>query len=182
MGRGLVTAGVRRIWDWHRSDRGATAPAVDWWSYSDDMVYRWSYERRWGIGGTLCWIGLNPGTGDTDGKKRPTFDKVCRLATSLGLESVLVVNLFAFRSTDPKALRSAGVDLVGVLNDEVIHDAVERSAVTLAAWGADGKINGRGRRVASTLDNALCLGTTAGGEPRHPLYVPTPTALVPYPR
>lgn len=180
MGHGLVAHCVRTIWDWFRTAEGSLPTAVDWSNYSDDRVYRWSFERRWGVGGTLCWIGLNPGTGDTDGKKRPTLDKVCRLAKSLDLEAVLVVNLFAFRSTDPKALKTAGVDVVGDLNDETIRRAVVRSAVTLAAWGADGKINARSRRVASTLDDAVCLGTTSSGEPRHPLYVPNATRLVAY--
>jgi hypothetical protein len=175
MGNGLVTAAVRRIWKWYQSAVGNNAGFVDASCYSDDQVYRWSYERRWGIGGSLCWIGLNPGTGDTDGKKRPTLAKVCRWAASLGLESVVVVNLFAYRSTDPQALQTVGVDIVGDLNDEAIRSAVERSAVTLAAWGGGGKINDRGRDVAARYDTLMCLGITSDGEPRHPLYVPQAT-------
>ena len=73
------------------------------------------------MGSTLCWIEPNPGTGDVDGQKRPTFAKVCRLAESLGLGAVFVVNLFAFRSTNPKALQSATFDIVGDVDDGAIR-------------------------------------------------------------
>lgn len=49
---------------------------VDRSSYSEDKVYRWWYERRWAPGPTLCFVGLNPATGDTDNKPRPTLKRV----------------------------------------------------------------------------------------------------------
>lgn len=48
----------------------------DSWEYSDDQLYRWWYERRWAPGPTMCFVGLNPATGDTDGKPRLTLNKV----------------------------------------------------------------------------------------------------------
>lgn len=105
-----------------------------------------------------------------------------RWAASLGLESVVVVNLFAYRSTDPKALQKTGVDIMGDLNDEAIRSAGERSAVTLAAWGGGGKLNDRGRAIAARYDTLMCLGITSDGEPRHPLYVPQATEPVLYRR
>lgn len=177
---GLVTAGLRRLWQWYLDQRGSNEGYVDASLYSDDGVYRWSFERRWDVGGTLCWIGLNPGTGDTDGKKRPTLAKVCRLAESMNLPAVIVVNLFAYRSTDPKALRRAKVDIIGEHNDEAIRRAVQRSAVTLAAWGADGRLGNRGAAVAARHPDMVCLGTTSSGEPRHPLYVARSTRPTPY--
>jgi hypothetical protein len=94
----------------------------------------------------------------------------------------VVVNLFAFRSTDPKSLRRAPVDIVGVLNDETIRRAVGRSMVTLAAWGAGGELGGRGAAVAARYSNMMCLGTTRDGEPRHPLYVARAVEPTPYRR
>jgi hypothetical protein len=70
--------------------------------YSSDGTYRWWYERRWGDGPRLCWVGLNPGTGDTDGKPRPTLRKVVTWATEWHLDAVLVVNLFAYRARTPR--------------------------------------------------------------------------------
>ncbi len=46
-------------------------------AYSDDERYRWWFERRWSDGPLVSWVGLNPGTGDTDGKHRPTLRGWC---------------------------------------------------------------------------------------------------------
>ncbi len=45
-------------------------------SYSADGLYRWSYERPIGAGPLICWIGLNPGTGDREGRYRPTLQRM----------------------------------------------------------------------------------------------------------
>jgi hypothetical protein len=150
-------------------------------SYSDDGIYRWWFERRWGDGPLLCWVGLNPGTGDTDGRPRRTLGRVEALARSLRLDGVLVVNLFAYRTTDPAALRGASVDIIGSGNDDVIQWATDGAAVTLAGWGAQGRLHGRGRHVAGMLIAPVCLGVTKRGEPLHPLFVPRDTRLVPLP-
>jgi hypothetical protein len=42
---------------------------------------------------------------------------------------------------------------------------------TVAAWGTHGRLLDRSSTVRSLLANLDCLGTTKGGEPRHPLYV-----------
>jgi hypothetical protein len=151
-------------------------------SYSDDEMYRWWYERRWNDGALLCWVGLNPGTGDTDGKPRPTLNKVVEWADAAGCGAVRVVNLFAYRSTNPKVLRTTTDDIVGRENDDVIRKASELAEVTLAAWGAGGTLLNRGARVTGFLSDPVCLGLTKNGEPRHPLYVAQATAFVPYVR
>ncbi len=63
----------------------------DSFEYSDDGLYRWWYERRWADGPGLCWIGLNPSTGDTTGRPRPTLRKVVTRAKAAGLSAVTVV-------------------------------------------------------------------------------------------
>jgi hypothetical protein len=150
--------------------------------YSSDGTYRWWYERRWGDGPRLCWVGLNPGTGDTDGKPRPTLRKVVTWATEWHLDAVLVVNLFAYRATNPKALRTVNVDVIGDRNDEILRWATSTAGKTLAAWGAGGRLAGRGATVTHMLDDPICLGVTRYGEPRHPLYVPQATPPIPYRR
>lgn len=157
---------------------------VDDHKYSDDRVYRWWYERRWGPGPSLCWVGLNPSTGDSTGRPRPTLRKVVELARGRGLYAVIVVNLFSFRTTDPKELKqqARNRDIIGARTDEVIVEMSRRSEVTLAAWGAHGTLLRRGEAVSKLLDHPLCLGTTSQGEPRHPLYVASATLPIPYVR
>jgi hypothetical protein len=156
----------------------------DTFERSDDDVYRWWYERRWGPGPRLCWVGLNPSTGDTTGRPRPTLRKVVQRARALGLDAVVVVNLFSLRVTDSKELRRRAndMDVIGWRTDEVIAKMSGGSEVTLAAWGAEGTLFERGAAVAKLLDHPLCLGTTRHGEPLHPLYVPSQTPARPYVR
>ncbi|MBL1256795.1 DUF1643 domain-containing protein [Methylocystis sp. Sn-Cys] len=154
--------------------------------YSPEAVprYRWSFERRWGDGPLLCWIGLNPSTGDATHRPRPTLRKVMGLAGKLGLHGVVVVNLFAYRATNPRDLIAAAkhLDIVGADNDTAIYEAVARSKTTLAAWGVHGHLQGRGAQVAAMVQDMVCLGVTWRGEPRHPLYTPRDAALRPYQR
>lgn len=152
--------------------------------YSDDQLYRWWFERRWGQGPSLCWVGLNPSTGDTTGRPRPTLHRVVQRARAWGLDAVIVVNLFSFRATDPKELvrLAKKMDVVGSRTDDVIADMSERSELTLAAWGARGTLLRRGEVVSRLLDRPLCLGTTSNGEPRQPLYVASGVPAEPYAR
>ena len=126
----------------------------DRWEYSDDHLYRWWWERRWDDGDGLCWVGLNPSTGDTTGRPRPTLRKVVSLAKARGLGAVTVVNLFSWRATKPADLKRAAIDhdIIGARTDEVIVEISGRSPVTLVAWGSRGSLLGRGRAVAA---NAL---------------------------
>jgi len=101
--------------------------------YSRDGRYRWSFERRWSAGRTICWIGLNPGTGDRDGKYRPTLQRMVDRSVALGMGRIILVNLFAWRSTKPAALRAAVMareDIVGAECDAAIRAAVKDAEVS----------------------------------------------------
>ena len=76
----------------------------------------------------------------------------------------------------PKWSHAAG----GRHDDDVIAEVTGRSPVTLAAWGSHGSFLSRSAAVVPLLSKPMCLGTTAGGQPRHPLYVPAGIALLPY--
>jgi hypothetical protein len=143
------------------------------------LRYRyWWHDRFEGAvtgGRALCWIGLNPGTGDTTGRPRQSLRVVRSLARQHGFGSLLIVNLFAFRSDGAPGLRgaaAAGEDVVGDRNDAVLEWAVARSGAVLAAWGSNGALAGRSAAVRSLLSEqiaaAVHLGVTVNGEPRHP--------------
>ncbi len=86
---------------------------TDSWEYSHDEVYRWWYQRRWSSGPTLCFVGLNPSTGDTEGKPRPTLRKVVGwakrevLARSLSSTSSATERRSPMRSSRPASTSSA---------------------------------------------------------------------------
>jgi hypothetical protein len=156
---------------------------VEGGDYSDDGRYRWSFRRRWGPGGSVCWVGLNPGTGDSDRKPRPTLRKMVAWSQRWGGGEIVIVNLFAYRTTKPKELYGAvreGIDIIGHRNDQAIRDATRGAMRTVAAWGAHGRLLNRSALVVDMLDQPVCLGTTRHAEPRHPLYVPLATEPAAY--
>lgn len=142
--------------------------------YSPDLTYRYVFGRWWGdqdLARTDVWVLLNPATGDTEQRRRPTLDRCIARSREDGRTGLVIVNLFAHRHTDPKVLRHAA-DPVGPANDDALRLLTSTASRTVAAWGAGGRLHGRSRAVARLLDRPLCLGTTRRGEPRHPLYVP----------
>jgi hypothetical protein len=148
------------------------------------MVYRYSFERVWvadGDASQMVWVLLNPATGDTDGKPRPTLQRCVNRAQAMGFSGLTIVNLFAFRATSPSELKAAS-DPVGLMNDEAIRRATERAEIVIAAWGAHGRHLARGTAVARLVPAAWCLGHTKRGEPRHPLYVAESGILTPLTR
>lgn len=129
------------------------------------------------LAGTDVWVLLNPATGDTELRRRPTLDRCVARSRADGRAGVVIVNLFAHRHTDPRTLRTAA-DPVGPAGDAALMLMSNVGARTVAAWGGGGTLHGRSVAVARFLDRPLCLGTTAAGEPRHPLYVPAAAPLV----
>jgi len=148
--------------------------------YSDDMTYRYEFHRDWADTGSarrVVWVLLNPATGDTDGKPRPTLGRCINWSKEWGYGGLTIVNLFAYRATKPRDLKTAH-DPIGPGNDATIERIAASTDRVVAAWGSHGRLLGRGRDVAERLPGALCLGHTHRGEPRHPLYVPATAALV----
>ena len=100
-------------------------------------------------------------------------------ARQWGYGSLLLVNLFSFRATDPAALSSVS-DPVGPGANRWLRRADAESQLLVAAWGNGGQLFDRAISVAHLIRNAQCLGITAQGMPRHPLYCPARSRLIPY--
>ena len=100
-----------------------------------------------------------------------------------GYGSAEVVNLFAWRTTHPKELRTETTDPVGPLNDVAIVEAGKAVDVIVAAWGNHGQIQNRltgvprSDEVRTILDESgvrlRCLKMTGKSQPGHPLYIPS---------
>ena len=165
-----------------RQKRGDQLFATKWDEscavFSPCMVYRYALSRTWdGSMGKLVVIGLNPSTADQDAND-PTIERIERRSRACGYGGLVMLNLFALRATDPCVMFDA-VDPVGKVNDEVIERAVVDRDV-LCAWGVHGSHRGRDAQVMKLIRGTcrtLCLGTTKGGAPRHPLYVAYSVAL-----
>lgn len=129
-------------------------------------------------GTTLVWIMLNPSTADalTDDA---TIRRCIRFSKDFGHGGMEVVNLFAYRTHNPKRLKLIEAP-VGKENNAYILKACEGSKV-VCAWGNHGQYAGRGDRVTQMLVEhnipMWCLGKTAEMQPKHPLYLPSTTEL-----
>lgn len=140
--------------------------------FSDDQVYRYRLWREIDPAGRRCtFVLLNPSTADAT-KNDPTVRRCINYATSWGFGIVDVVNIFALRSTDPRALFTHP-DPVGPENDEAILRAAISSDLLICAWGVHGRFSGRARIVEEMLRpyNPHALAITKRGEPGHPLYL-----------
>lgn len=159
-------------------------PQTGWAHFSDCRTYRYELWRRWAdapCSKPLVVIGLNPSTAD-EAKDDNTIRKVTAYAKAWGFSAFCMLNLFAYRATDPRELPKAAAP-VGPLNDHHIRAVCAGAGMVLAAWGSDPFSWPRSEAVTDILTSLgiepFCLGTTKDGSPRHPLYVkgsvtPTP--------
>lgn len=139
--------------------------------FSDDRVYRYWLTRTWDDATPpLVVIGLNPSTAD-ETQDDPTIRRCIGYARAWGHGGLVMLNLFAFRATDPRDMKRA-FDPVGRANDATLRVATEGRRV-LCAWGAHGTYIDRASVVCEMLATRelVCLGTTKDGQPKHPLYL-----------
>lgn len=147
---------------------GVTREAV----FDRSGMYRYQLRRRWRDGaGATVFVLLNPSTAD-DVSDDPTVRRCMGYARGWGSRELRVVNIFAYRATDPADMKRAR-DPVGPENDAAICDACRRSDRIVLGWGAHGAHLDRGSAVLTLLRRFRlhCLGTTRAGAPRHPLYL-----------
>lgn len=153
--------------------------------------YRYNLIRRWGHGGPLCIVMLNPSTADAN-RDDPTIRRCMGLARSNGFAAIEVVNLFAFRATDKSRIVPVGFTLaLGSENDRYIESAMLRALCVVMAYGAHGGelglwVRQRASTVSSIADRCeqrqYAFALSKGGAPRHPLYLPKTCGLIELPR
>ena len=153
---------------------------------SEDGQYRYSLTRTWRMWpsssisqrGFVLFICLNPST--ADGTVDDNTSRRCiGFATHWGYGSMVMANLFAYRSTDPNALLSVR-DPVGPDNDRYLKRLGNSAAMIIAAWGTKGTLLNRDQTVKEMFRDRLAyLRLTKENHPEHPLYLPA--TLIPYP-
>lgn len=148
-------------------------------AFSPCRRYRYKLSRVWSPTlPAVVFVGLNPSTADEQ-KDDPTVRRCIGFARKWNFGGLILVNLFAYRSTDPAGLLWAG-DPVGPENDEQILASARTAAQVVLAWGAKGNLLDRDQQVLSLLPDAHCLGTTKDGHPKHPLYLAGNTRVRPF--
>jgi hypothetical protein len=148
--------------------------------------YRYRLWRVWDPRSPRAlFVMLNPSTADALADD-PTIRRCTGFARAWGMGGIDVVNLYAWRSTDPEALRTLELAwrIVGPERDAHITAALAHAGVVVLAWGAHPLAAAEAPGVVARIVDAglapQCLGVTATGHPRHPLYVRGDTPLVVY--
>ncbi|MEU1908427.1 DUF1643 domain-containing protein [Streptomyces hygroscopicus] len=146
-------------------------------------AYRYLLTRIWDTSRPpMVWIMLNPSTADALADDA-TIRRCTGYARRERCGGIAVVNLFALRSTDPRALRDHP-NPVGPHNDAFLRHATAGLGPVVVAWGAGGVLGDRAAAVTQGLTAAgvrlHALGVTSTGQPRHPLYLPRNAVLTRY--
>lgn len=146
---------------------------VTWAKFSPCRTWRYALYRGWDyfniLRGNVAFIGLNPSTAD-ETKDDPTVRRCVNYAKVWGYGGMLMLNIFAFRATDPKEMK-ASLDPIGPENEKFLRLYHELAALTVACWGTHGAYLSRGAEVVNMLDHLACFGITKAGHPKHPLYL-----------
>lgn len=147
--------------------------------FSPCRVWRYTLQRCWADGPCVAFLLFNPSTAD-ESSDDPTIRKCRGFALRWGYGSMVIVNLFSIRGTDPKTVARVS-DPVGPMNDYHILKALIPCEEVICAWGCGGHIRGdlakRPAFVMNLIDEpqfgrrVVCLGYSADGSPRHPLML-----------
>jgi hypothetical protein len=133
---------------------------------------------------SCVFVMLNPSTADGE-IDDPTIRRCVAFAKREKFERLEVVNLFAYRATNPRdvlALKHPA-DPVGSENQRWVTMSAQDSGLIICAWGAHGSHLGQADTMRGWLIDhpQYALGFTADGHPRHPLYLKADAPLLEMP-
>ena len=103
---------------------------------------------------------LNPSTA-SELRNDLTVARCEARAQALRQGAFRVANLFAFRATDPRALRTAA-DPVGPDNDRMLTTSALWADAVICAWGNHGALQGTARQRPSLLRSQRQAGLAWG--------------------
>lgn len=155
--------------------------------FAPDPRYRYRLWRHWNEEvPSLTFLMLNPSTA-TETVDDPTIRRCMGFAMNMGYGGVEILNIFAWRSTDPKQLLICK-EPVGMENNARILTVAERSSMIVCAWGKlfrqlkwrEGQIIELLKPFSSKLH---CLKyNESDGSPAHPLYLHSTLRPLRWPR
>lgn len=179
---GILNNRYKGVLKHHTNDAGTVSCAF----FSKDKIYRYYLSRQWSTALPLVVIMLNPSTAN-EFKNDPTVARVETIAKNAGYGGYIVLNMAAYRATDPKDMLSQH-DPVGPLNAKVIRTTLgqvvgrwRQKPQILLAYGNNIERIQRKVDYDRTLHDIMrsCnrygklvqLQGTKKGHPQHPLYI-----------
>lgn len=139
---------------------------------------------------SCVFIMLNPSTADGD-QDDPTIRRCVGFAKAWGYDRLDVLNLFAYRATEPSELLALDHmdDPVGPGNLSAFRGMLDNDGIfgtpvgtIICAWGNHGTHLGQDETVLGWLEDRerFALRVSKDGHPGHPLYLPAAARLVPF--
>lgn len=147
---------------------------------SDCGTYRYALWRTLApresvdMGGVVLWVMVNPSTA-TATEDDATVRKVMGFSRRWGFGQARIVNLYALRSRDPKALLTHP-NPIGPDNDHFIGTEAAAADAIVLAWGNNAN-HERAKAVRQFIEANVehtpiwHLGLTGKGQPSHPLML-----------
>lgn len=150
-------------------------------TFSECRRYRLVLWRRWmdcPVSEMVAFCGVNPSRA-TEQVNDNTVRRCIRFAKDWGFGGYIMLNLFAWRETDPDIMRKVP-EPIGDDNDAAILWVARNCGKFIASWGGDGNHLDRDLAVLDLLKTAgidlYNIGMTTPKpptrpQPRHPLFV-----------
>lgn len=152
---------------------------------SDCGRFRYRLEREIADAGiVIAYLGINPSTATAEIEDQTTM-KWRGFALRNGARRYIAGNPFAYRATNVKELATA-IDPIGPENDAHLLQIMKDADLIIPCWGNRLKLplslRHRLNQVSVMLSLSRkplkCFGTTASGDPKHPLMLGYATQLV----
>ena len=152
---------------------------------SECNQYRYRLDRQVQDDGlVIAYFGINPSTADAYIDDQ-TVKKWKGFTQRMGGSRFIVGNVFAYRSTDVKAL-SLCEDPVGVRNAYYLYDMMSEADILIPCWGNRHKVPEVLRQYVQQLEDVLLnsgkpvktFGFTKSGDPKHPMMLGYDTEIV----
>lgn len=132
----------------------------------------------------LLWVCLNPSKADAS-VTDPSLTRMINFAKAWGYDGICVVNLFAYRATEPADMKAAR-DPVGDDADYWICQCAGHCEFAIAGWGTNGSFLKRDEQVrvlfAAMKMPLHVLKLNEDGSPLHPLFAPGSLQPIPWER
>ncbi len=152
-----------RTWPLEPGVRGAAV-------FSRCGAYRPYLSRRWGAGGMVMWLCMNPSAA-SDRRDDATSRKLTRHSRRLGFGGLFLLNVMDFRATDPARLPAGRERSAGNLR-HIARCARLCDRLVIACGG----LRGKARWLSCAMEALdacgdvpmLCVAVNGDGAPRHP--------------
>jgi hypothetical protein len=153
--------------------------SIDTAEFSPCGVYRYTLTRNWSEGPCIGWLLFNPSVATAELNDH-TIRKTIGFSKRWGFGRLIILNLYAVRNTDPRAVTRMGVSAIGPMNDYWILKSIGQASELVCAWGCaqhapeiDSRIDYLLTSIRDKFPDApmRCLGYRKDGHPRHPLMI-----------